>query len=220
MIEINLLPTDLCKQPEAKEPFLGLSPKKLAAYSIVGFIGLQILLTVFAVFKQWESHQMKSEIKKLTESHAQLVGIKAQSDAAKKTIKQVNTLTVRKFEWWQLLNALSDSVTKGVWLRSLSVEEMDPSLVGASRKQVAQAGKTAADGRVRVLRIEGSVVARGEETAFTGRFIKELKENAVFSKLFDSIELSNMNQKKIKDVDVYDFTILCAFRRELAEVAA
>ncbi|MBI3316100.1 MAG: PilN domain-containing protein [Candidatus Omnitrophica bacterium] len=98
----------------------------------------------------------------------------------------------RGFYWSKLLSALTDSVTKGVWLTRLSTE---------SEKDT------------RVLLIEGSAVGRGEESAFIGRFMKELKKNPVFTELFDEIELGHLSQKKLKDVDVYDFVVRCTFKK-------
>ena len=56
-------------------------------------------------------------------------------------------------------------------------------------------------------------MGKGEETAYTGKFIKELKANSLFNGLFNDIELSQINQKRIKDFDVYDFVILCTFKK-------
>ena len=53
----------------------------------------------------------------------------------------------------------------------------------------------------RVLYLEGSVVGPGQETAFIGKFIKQLKENPLFAELFEDIRLSTINQRKIKRED-------------------
>ena len=65
---------------------------------------------------------------------------------------------------------------------------------------------------VKILKLDGSTVGQGEETAFTGKFIKGLQSNPVFRELFSDIELSNLTQKKIRDFDVYDFSIYCTFK--------
>ena len=64
-----------------------------------------------------------------------------------------------------------------------------------------------------MLKLEGSVTASGQETAFIGKYVKSLKDNATFTELFRDIELSNINQRKIKEFDVYDFVLICKFRK-------
>jgi hypothetical protein len=64
------------------------------------------------------------------------------------------------------------------------------------------------------LKLDGSVYAAGQETAFIGKFVKSLKENSFFNDLFSQIDLSNISQRKINEYDVYDFTLFCRFKKE------
>ena len=65
-----------------------------------------------------------------------------------------------------------------------------------------------------MLRIEGSVIGQGQETAYVGKFIKSLKDNEFMSGVLGDVTLSGMNQKKIKDYDVYDFIVLCPVKKD------
>ena len=69
---------------------------------------------------------------------------------------------------------------------------------------------------VKVMKLEGGVVAPGQETAFVGKFLKSLKDNPVFSTTFSEIRLANMTQKRIMDREISDFSILCSFGQEKA----
>ena len=192
MIEINLLPEELRKKEE-RFNLLAELPIKRGAIIFVGvFLVLQLLASAYAFYLSAHFKIMKTEATRLTEANKEIDLWKASALLIKKRIEKADAVAHRPFYWWEFLNALSDSVTKGVWLTSLSISH---------------------DDKIGRLRLEGSVVGKGEETAYTGKFIKELKTNSFFSGLFDEIELLTINQKKIKDFDVYDFVILCTFKK-------
>ena len=192
MIEINLLPEELRKKEERVNLLAELPIKRGAIVSVIVFFGLQLLATIGAFYLSAHFNWMKVEIARLKESNKGISSQKTLTTLIKKKIEKGDSITKRPFLWSSFLNALSDSVTKGVWLRKFSIAD---------------------DGKVNRLRLEGSVVGKGEETAYTGKFIKELKGNPFFNELFDEIELSTINQNRIKDFDVYEFVILCTFKK-------
>ena len=192
MIEINLLPEELRKKDEKIDLLAELPIKRGAILFAILFFVFQALASVYAFTLSSHFKSMQFETANLTAANQQITARKSEILAIKKKITKGEAVARRPFYWASFLNALSDSCTKGVWLTGLS---------------------TSNDGKFSQLRIEGSVVGKGEETAYAGKFIKELKSNVFFSDLFDSIELSTINQKKIKDFDVYDFVILCKFKK-------
>ena len=192
MIETNLLPEELRKKEERVNLLAHLPIKRGAIILVIVFFGLQILATLGAFYRSIHFNWMKAEIIRLKEVNKEIISQKVSTALIKKKIEKEDADTQRPFLWSSLLNALSDSVTKGVWLTKLSVTH---------------------DGKSDHLGLEGSVVGKGQETAYTGKFIKELKANPLFNELFVEIELSTMNQKRIKDFDVYDFVILCTFKK-------
>ena len=114
---------------------------------------------------------------------------------------------------------------KGVWLNSLSVAEEAEALHRVRRQAKAgakpAAKESAASGPpLKVLKLNGSVVGKGDETENVGKFIKELKSNAILVDFFSDIELSDMTQRKIKEFDVYDFVISGVFKAEKTAVPA
>ena len=192
MIEINLLPEELRKKEERVNLLAELPIKRGAIIFIIVFFALQGLLTVGAFYQTAHFKWMKAEISRLKETNKMITAQKSETTLFKKRIGNAETVIQRPFLWSSLVNVLSDSVTKGVWLKNFSINS---------------------DAKISHLKLEGSVVGKGEETALAGKFIKELKANPFFNELFSEIELSTINQKRIKDFDVYDFVILCTFKK-------
>ena len=192
MIEINLLPEELKKKDAIKISLPAGEIQKTLKLAAAGLLVLQILFLVFAFSKRTELGWVNRSIGILKEENKEIAALKTQTQATQTHLHQMETLTGRKFSWTLLLNSLSSSITKGVWLRSFSISDDH-----------------------KILKLEGSVIGQGQETAYVGRFIKALKEDAVFNSIFEESELSNMAGKKIKDVDVFDFALNCRFKKEM-----
>ena len=205
MIEINLLPEEMRKKERIKLDLPAIPVFKILSVFLAVFVGIQVFLSIFAIYQRLEYTKVKNDVARLTKENDQIIKLKSETTAINNLLKEAKSLTDRKFFWSMLLNALSDSMTKGVWLRSLSI-----GFVNAEQGKPADARSP----KARVLNLEGSVVGPGQETAFIGKFIKQLKENPRFSELFDDVKLSNMNQKKIKEFDVYDFVLVALFKKE------
>ena len=215
MILINLLPPELRKKESSKIVLPDIPIKKTLITAAAGVLALQVLLTLAALFFVWRDSAMQSEIDRLSADIKETRSLKSQTVSAQNKLKDIHGLTDKKFYWSSLLNAVSDSITKGVWLRSLSLGEVPEEAPAAPSAKKSSVKKAPAAGQMtRVLQLEGSVAASGQETAFIGKYVKSLKENAYFSELFRDIELSNINQRKVKDFDVYDFVLLCKFRKD------
>lgn len=218
MIEINLLPEEM-RVSDTGGRFPKISAKRAIGLSIAAFVVLQVIMTVFSVLMQLESMRVKSELAKLQKEYVVLIQRKNEIRVLKARLKQIGQMTARPFYWAKFMNELSDSVTKGVWLRQLTITETDASSALSKVAQAAQSATAKAAGKAYYLKLEGSDVAKGQETASIGKFMKELKSNALFIELFESIELSTINQRKIKDIDVYDFSLVGAFKKGKMETS-
>ena len=201
MIEINLLPQEY--RPKAAPKFVmpELPAKKTFLFVAGCIFVVQLLASLFALYEVTELAMVKKRVAELTDQTSLVALKKTQTAAIGERLRKIRTITDRKFEWVSLLGALTNSTTKGVWLSGCSV--VDVPVTG---------GKTTA----RVLKLDGSVVGQGEETAFTGKFIQQLKADPIFTGLFSGVELSNLVQRKIREFDVYDFSIYCTFKPEKA----
>lgn len=256
MILINLLPEELRKKEIVKLSLPELPSKKTIIRVIGAFLGIQILLTFFSVYQhffvmpglQKETTALATRLKDITDKKDQIISMNGR-------LKQIKDATDRKLYMAYLLNTLSGSMTKGVWLTSFSIET--PTIAAKKGDKASKKGskdalpadaakdsskaKKEKDGKdskkkdaakpkagnqkgadtapeapkkVTNLKLKGTVYAPNQETASIGRFLKELKSNRSFSDYFTDIELGNMSERKIKDYDVYDFEIVCRFKKD------
>lgn len=221
MIEINLLPEELRKKRKKASVAGELSPKKAALIGAVALLALQFLATAHAFYLKSQIGSVTGQIARLNEQNKQINVWKNELKVMDARIKESDTLTSRNFRWASLLNSISDSITRGVWLSSLSlrVEERNITPVeppkAAPKVKGARAPKPPRPvvEKIVTLLLEGSAVGQGEETAIIGKFIKELKNNKLLSELFEDVRLSTINQRKIRDFDVYDFALSCQFKK-------
>jgi hypothetical protein len=229
MIEVNLLPEELRKKALPKLALPEIPPGMLLKIFILILIAHFIYL-FFVAGQYLKIGAVKQNIETLKITTRNTATQKAGITAIQARLRQIDGLTERKFYWTQLLNTLSDLSIKEIWLTQLSISERQermrskspgrsvarPARLGAdTKKSPAKAsGDSAKPGGIvpeRFLKLEGSAVGQGQETALIGKFIKEIKKNAFFSSLFSEVELANITQRKIKDVEVYDFLLECRF---------
>lgn len=222
MIEINLLPAELRK----KEVTRFAMPNILNRQFIMGlaalFVAVHALLGGLAVYQTAQLGYLKSQIASLKEATKETTKQKSELKASRELMGQIEQMTQRKFSWARLLNSLSGSVPKGLWLRSFLIQEervvktaakATPKPAAKPPQSKGSAAFAPKDERVVTLKLEGSVVGNGQETATISRFIKTLKDEPYFSALFDEVEFFKITQRKIKSFDVYDFTIHCVFKK-------
>lgn len=209
MIKINLLPPEQ-RRKERKVVLPDLPIGRILAGFFGVFLLAQFFFSGYAVYERLRVSGVSNEVARLTEETRPIAREKAEIAAANERLKEIDSLTARQFFWSNLLNAVSDSATKGIWLTSLSLETEN---IPVPRDPKSHSKASAPKPKVNYfLKLEGSVVGEGEETAYIGKFIKELKDNPYLSGLFNDVKLSTINQKKIRDVDVYDFALVCVFK--------
>ncbi len=215
MIEINLLPDEFRKKETVKLMLPEIPLLKILPIVVAVFMALLLIFVLVAVVQWVQFSAVTAEMAGLSKQHAEMIKQKNETTETAKKLQQLETMAGRKFFWWSLMNALSDSVTKGIWLRELAVVEMTPPAVAAPKTSAANSVKPPPPTKAWFLKLDGSTVAQGQETAYVGKFIKELKDNKALSGLFEGVELADMNQRKIREYDVYDFVLLCKFKKEL-----
>jgi Tfp pilus assembly protein PilN len=208
LIEINLLPPEHRRKERMKLALPSDLPAgKIVLMALGGILAIQLVVSVFAFVQAGRLTRITREIEQLKTENKEITLQKAEIAAMKARAREVDSLSERKFYWSGLLNAVSDSISKGIWLSELYMAE------GAAPDAVGAATEGGDQSQVRYLRISGSAVGQGDETASIGKFITELKQNALLGELFDDVRLSNINQKKIQDFDVYDFLLVCVFKK-------
>ena len=217
MIELNLLPEEFRRKEAQKLVLPELPIKKILLIVLPSIVGIQVLLSVVAFGVKIRAQGLKSEIAGMRKKTETITAHKAETAQIRAKLVQVDSQVKRSYYWSKLLNAVSDSMIKGVWLNTLSMAE-EPSSAHRVQRQAKAGSKSSAAAvpasttMLKVLKLNGSVVGKGDETENVGKFIKELKSNSVLSGLFLDVELSDMTQRKIKEFDVYDFVITCVFK--------
>jgi Tfp pilus assembly protein PilN len=210
MIEINLLPEELRKKESVTVKLPDIPTLKIFAVTLAGLAVLQILITLFAFVQKFELYSLRGRLVTMTEANKDITRVKNETRALQARIHQIQALTTRPLYWSSFLSGLTASMTKGVWLRDLSVIEMDGAAASVRIKNLQLSGEPEA--KVKLLRLEGGAIGKGQETAHIGKFLKSLKESPVLAPHFSQMELTNISQRKANDHDVYDFEILCVFK--------
>ena len=216
MIEINLLPEELRKREIAKLKLPEIPTLQKITYALLIFIGFQVLVSFFALYQRVEILGVRSQIASLKQENKEILRRKSETAVLNSRLRKIEFMTKRKLFWSSLLNSLSHAMSKSVWLRQFSILDLDLSGSGVFAGTQGESSAGSAAQKIRCLKLEGSAVGQGQETSYIGKFVKGLKESGSFAGFFAQIELSNINQRKIKDFDVYDFELVCVFRKELA----
>lgn len=211
MIEINLLPEELRKKESIRVTMPEIPVKKTLFFSLGGLLIIQVLLTLAAFFVFIKENSYTAEISRLKEVNKEIAIQKKETAEIFDRFKEMKSVTGRKFSWTLLVSAISQSMTKGVWLRTLYMTDDDPKSSAVDPRVATDSSKAPVN---HYLVLEGSAVGQGQETAFIGKYLKQLKDTAYISDLFSDIKPYNINQRRLKDFDVYDFMIYCKFKKD------
>jgi hypothetical protein len=224
MIEINLLPQDRKpKEPAYKKiglanlDFLKNIPVRLIAVILIAsLVSIHILLFGVGMYSRLAIDRLDKAFTGMTSGRKEADSIKAQIALKKNKVDAINSLIAKRFSWSKKLNALSDSMTTGVWLNELSYEERmrEGTPQAAAQKGVKTEPKQPAMRTILkylVLTGHASSVG-GQGTALIGKFISSLKDNSSFYSDFQQIELVTMKSGKYDGQEVMDFKIACLFK--------
>lgn len=209
IIQTNLLPEELRKKERLKLSLPEVPVSQALTIFFGAFFAIQVLLSAYAFYQKGNLGHVKARVLELKGQTRDVALHKAEIASSKARSNEITSLVTRGYSWTQLLNTISDSVTKGIWLNELAIEDGEAQSVTPGPKARRVDGP-----RPQILRLDGSAVGQGQETAYIGKFIKELKEHPFLSQIFLDVKLQNINQKKVRETDVYDFTLVCLFKPE------
>ncbi len=199
MIEINLLPAELKKKEAVGFKLPDIPTARIFITAVILLFAFQMIVSLFAFYQRVEALSVNVTIASLKKENSEILRQKTQALMAQNRLKEIQVLTRRDYYWSSLLAELTRSMTRGVWLREFSTNEKN---MGSDKASA------------RYLSLKGSAIGQGQETAYIGKFVKALKENKLFAELFSQVELTNINQRKIYEYDVYDFEIMCVFKSQ------
>lgn len=225
MIEINLLPPEHRKREKKEFKMPELPYKRLFILFLVALVVLEGSLFSIVVVKKNQSVSLRKELKMLLPEIERFKGIRSETNMLQGRLKEMNRMSERPFYWTHLLNALSDSMTEGVWLTRIRVERQ---LAQVGKKKQMRVRKTAKDrlaksessqsqtddGTKYILIVRGSVASVEQGTATIGKFIQTLQKNAFLDKIISEIWLEKIDRQVEKETQRFDFTVACMFKEE------
>ncbi len=195
MIDINLIPDQMRKR--RKSDFFSGGVFNIPREVLVGIGGGILVLMFFIdglfffakIIKFMEYQHVKSKWQVIQPEKSAMDTIKQNLQEVQKEVKAIkDIMDGQSSSWSQKLNALSNSLPKGVWLRKITLNE----------KQ---------------LFIEGSTVSQGQsEIINVGNFVSNMKKDAQFMNDFESIEVDYIQSRKTEGLQVSDFTILAKLK--------
>ncbi len=190
MIDINLIPTNLRKKKKASvlrgfsfnlppEAIVGLVGGLIVLLGVVHFLLLGFLASKIAQKRQLE--RSWQEILPQEQKANRLINEWRALQVKKRDIEKMTT--ARRVLWAPKLNAISDSLPRGVWLNRISLNK---------------------DG----LTIEGSVVSRmADEMGSVGSLATNLKSQKQFLNGLNNVEVGPLQRRKIQTTEIADFSI-------------
>lgn len=187
MLEINLLPERLKKKSKKQFDFLQL-PNELIIGLVVGIVGLlvsiHILLLAITITANLRLKALEGNWKKIEPSKKIVDNLKQEIDSLEAKINSITSIRARKnISWSRNLNLISGDMVRGLWLT-----------------RIYYAGGA--------LSIEGSAVSKkGEEMINVGKFASNLKGDKSFYSLLKNLELTSIQRRNIKSIEVVDFVI-------------
>jgi Tfp pilus assembly protein PilN len=212
MIEINLLPEEMKKKvsPFAQMNFPIFNLQKLPVLTIAAvFAGIlvvvQVLVIVMSIYSKVTLNSLAKKYDDLAPKKREADALKAKSDAITKRVNAIDELMGKRLSWAKKLNALSDSMTPGIWLNEMEYDERPVANVKAVKGKVS-----GIPGR---LLMNGFAAGSGEQgLALIGKFITSLKGNEAFYSDFSDIELIASKSDKVEGQEVMNFKIGCVFK--------
>ncbi len=191
MIDINLIPQALRKNSQSNLNAININfPKEILVGVGVGVIlllvSVHLLLGIVWVVDAWRLSSYKARWEQVLPDKSVLDGIyKESSELRNKTSMLAEMTTKISAPWAPKLNAISDAVTRGLWIKKMAL--------------VDKVGLT----------IEGSVVSKNKsEVNNVDKFLSALRENELFMKGFSSLEVNSIQRGKNNAVEVTDFTVM------------
>jgi hypothetical protein len=195
MIDINLVPEQTRKRRKNELLSGGIFniPKEVMVGVGGGIIALLLAVDVLfflgKVVKFIQYHHVKSQWEAILPDKTNTDAIKKELQDLQKEVKSMKDIMEgQNAIWSQKLNVISDGLSKGIWIRKLTLND----------KQ---------------LFIEGTTVSKEQnEMTNVGNFVANLKKDEEFMKNFDSIEIDHIQRRKNETLEVADFTILARLK--------
>ncbi|MBI4355348.1 MAG: hypothetical protein HY597_02705 [Candidatus Omnitrophica bacterium] len=211
MIAINLLSKELQRKAMSPSPIaLGKLPKQIAVAVGAVLAAVHLLLLIMLLWSQADAARLGARWKKLSGPKQQVDAVKAEVAKLQERVVAFDTITKERFLWSHKLRQLGDAVIDGVWLSELYLERQLTPAATAAKGRAAVAGSEQLQ-----LVLKGSAAMPDAEGAvIVGRFMENLKAHAPFFQDFREIVSGGLQSRKIREVEIMDFTVSAPLRRQ------
>lgn len=189
MIEINLVPVEARKKSARANLFA--VPLAIRTEVLLGAAGIfaVVVLGHIIVFGMMAVNTItlngqKAAWAKLQPQKSEIDAIITKTkDTAQQLTTVKNIVPSRSTGWARRLNVISDTLTKGMWLRRITLDN-------------------------NALTIEGSAVSKNQdEITFVSTFVANLKKDPAFAGDFSSIEVNSIQKTKRGTTEIADFIV-------------
>ncbi|MFA5060363.1 MAG: PilN domain-containing protein [Candidatus Omnitrophota bacterium] len=197
-------------QQKTERVYPGISSGVLDVLPAVGFrcaICGGIILAIWSFFlvnipgNQKTLKELEVKVSVLATNPKEIERIRTERVILEKKVNLIDNLSSRKFLWSEKLALIADLIPDGVWINEIR----------SSSKKDAAAAKAPPSDEKTVFTIKGTAVAYKIQDAvgLISDFIKNLQENADFSKDFQEIKLNTIAKGTVGSLDVMKFDLLC-----------
>lgn len=218
MIDINLLPDNLKKSKTTfRVDIKNIPVIKLSVIFVAGLFALQLLLMTGIEILKFKLVHLNLKWQSMSEERKQIDSLKKELSDLNKDIDVISRLGRQSTVWSFRLNAISDSVTPGIWLRELSIQE---NISTEKQKTPSADNANLTQNRARkvikkYLSISGSSLMAGSDAmSNVGKFMNNLKSQKNFFESFQDTRLGSIQRRFIKQTEIMDFTIMCFFKEK------
>lgn len=194
MIEINLASKKTQKK-KINIPKISSIPSKflLIGGAVILLVVAQFAFTALITVKENKLKGLERKWAVLEPREKEVLAIKKEMVDLNNRLEAIADIVTKRILWAKKLNDLSDSMVPRVWLTSLSIDET------LKKKYLA---------------IKGGITSlRKDEAAVIGKFMKILKENKSFFEDFSEIKLGTLQQRKVREVEIMEFSIICFLKQ-------
>ena len=189
MIKINLVPEALRRK---KKSIVSVNMRSIPRELVVGFIGgfvvllffVHVFLQLFIFFRFAEHARHKKQWERLLPDKEKTDKVINEMRSLQSKINAVDKITAgKRILWAQKLNEISDSLPRGVWLNTISVED-------------------------NMFLLDGSAVSKShDEMINISNFASSLKNKKPFMTGLQNLEVGSIQRRLVKVTEVIDFVI-------------
>ena len=176
-----------------KRAKIALNLPQIPRESLIVFVGgvtfilvlIHILLFGVLILQKTRSTSLSRNLQRISGPKQEAEKVKSEISELENRMHSFEQVTDKntKVLWGQKLNQISNFIPSGVWLNKLRYS-MDKFV------------------------IEGSAISKkGEEMVLVGKFASSIKNEPVFNRDFQDIELASINRDLIKTIEVANFVI-------------